>query len=163
MYVHILNTLGCVAAKWVSLGEGWRFVWGSEVRWENARANLTMFVVIWRFAKLESPTRLIINSNSSGLIPGYTVSILVWGQQDHCYNTIMSVARRVVMRTGMFLIQPSVQVMSARCVFAGPIKRLSPGVSFTQSRSWCSDGPVAERDEVRLHRLDGEDNGRCNN
>lgn len=62
----------------------------------------------------------------------------------------------------MFLIQPSVQVMmAARCVFAGPIKRLCPRVSFTQSRSWCSDGPVSDRNEVRLQWLDGEDNGRC--
>lgn len=75
----------------------------------------------------------------------------------------MNVARSFVMRTGMFLIQPSVQVMAARCVFAGPIMRLFPRVSFTQSRSWCSDGPVADRDEVRLHRLDGEDNGGCVN
>lgn len=74
----------------------------------------------------------------------------------------MSVARRGVMRSGMFLIQPSVQVMAARCVFAGSIKRLFP-VSFTQSRSWCSDGPVAVGNEVKLHRLDGEDNGRCLN
>ncbi|XP_016385455.1 enoyl-CoA hydratase domain-containing protein 2, mitochondrial-like [Sinocyclocheilus rhinocerous] len=29
----------------------------------------------------------------------------------------------------------------------------------TQTRSWCSDGPVADRVEVRLNRLDGEDNG----
>ncbi|KAK7150622.1 hypothetical protein R3I93_011765 [Phoxinus phoxinus] len=72
----------------------------------------------------------------------------------------MSVVLGVAMRTGMFLIQPSVQVMmAARCVFAGPIKRLSPRVSFTQSRSWCSDGPVSDRNEVRLHWLDGEDNG----
>lgn len=55
-----------------------------EVKWKNTHANLT--VLIWRFAKHESPTRLIINSNSSGLIPGYTVSILVWGQKDRCYN-----------------------------------------------------------------------------
>jgi len=76
----------------------------------------------------------------------------------------MSVVRRVAMRAGVFLPQPSVQVMmAARCVFAGPIKRLPPRVGFTQSRSWCSDGPVSDRNEVRLHWLDGEDNGRCIN
>uniref|UniRef100_A0A671QB42 Enoyl CoA hydratase domain containing 2 n=1 Tax=Sinocyclocheilus anshuiensis TaxID=1608454 RepID=A0A671QB42_9TELE len=64
------------------------------------------------------------------------------------------------MRTGRILTQPSVELMAARGVFARPIKRLFPRVSFTQTRSWCSDGPIADRAEVRLSRLDGEDHGR---
>lgn len=74
---------------------------------------------------------------------------------------IMSVVRGAVMRTGRILTQPSVELMAARGVFARPIKRLFPRVSFTQTRSWCSDGPFADRAEVRLSRLDGEDHGRC--
>uniref|UniRef100_A0A673MTG0 Enoyl CoA hydratase domain containing 2 n=1 Tax=Sinocyclocheilus rhinocerous TaxID=307959 RepID=A0A673MTG0_9TELE len=65
----------------------------------------------------------------------------------------------MVMRTGRILTQPSVELMAARGVFARPIKRLFPRVYFTQTRSWCSDGPIADRAEVRLSRLDGEDNG----
>lgn len=74
---------------------------------------------------------------------------------------IMSVVRRAVMRTGRIVVQPCVEVRAARGVFAGPIKRLLPLVSFTQTRSWCSDGPVVDRAEARLNRLDGEDKGKC--
>lgn len=66
-----------------------------------------------------------------------------------------------VLRTRVFLSQPGVEVMmaAARGVFAGPIKRLLPRGSFTQTRSWCSHGSVSDKKEVRLNRLEGEDNG----
>lgn len=72
---------------------------------------------------------------------------------------VMSVARGAVRRTGRALTHLGVELMAARGVFARPIKRLFPRVSFTQTRSWCSDGPFADRAEVRLSRLDDEDNG----
>uniref|UniRef100_A0A8C2FCK4 Enoyl CoA hydratase domain containing 2 n=1 Tax=Cyprinus carpio TaxID=7962 RepID=A0A8C2FCK4_CYPCA len=71
----------------------------------------------------------------------------------------MSAVCGVVLSTGRILTQSSVELMAARGVFVRPIKRLLPRVSFTQTRSWCSDGPVADRAEVRLSRLDGEDDG----
>lgn len=42
---------------------------------------------MWRFAKHDSPTRLIININSPGLIPGYTVSVWLTAKKDQCQNT----------------------------------------------------------------------------
>uniref|UniRef100_A0A9J8AQP4 Enoyl CoA hydratase domain containing 2 n=1 Tax=Cyprinus carpio carpio TaxID=630221 RepID=A0A9J8AQP4_CYPCA len=71
----------------------------------------------------------------------------------------MSAVCGVVLSTGRILTQSSVELMAARGVFVRPIKRLLPRVSFTQTRSWCSDGPVADRAEVRLSRPDGEDDG----
>lgn len=72
----------------------------------------------------------------------------------------MSVLRRVVTRTGRFLIKPSVEFMGARCfAYTGAIRRLFPRASFNQSRSWCSDRPADNLPEVRLNRLEGEDNG----